>query len=221
MKQLPLPKDYEVRSKAIINRINSDLKDNNPMYYWFCGNVGTGKSYLANLIMEHIKQQLEANLVKYKNRNEELLNEQSNTDDEEKRAEIRQARDKGTSYISKAECSLKSLTMKAQSKFYAEYLSSLSDTGEKLGKIPAVIDDLGLEKNTEAGIKFSADIIEREYDLFIAGKKRVLFIITTNLNEKQIRSRYGDHVYSRMCEIGVFFEFTGQDFRLNKKEVVR
>ncbi len=73
-----------------------------------------------------------------------------------------------------------------------------------------VLDDIGSEKTTSFVEAFIYDILESRRNL----SKPT--IITTNLTDKEIESRYGKRVTSRLHD-GHSITFNGNDNRVNKK----
>jgi DNA replication protein DnaC len=78
------------------------------------------------------------------------------------------------------------------------------------------IDDLGFNGESEVvndyGVKARPieDIIEHRYD------RQLLTVCTTNLTGGEIRDKYGERIYSRMCETFSMVAVTGQDFRQSR-----
>lgn len=72
-----------------------------------------------------------------------------------------------------------------------------------------IIDDIGSEKTSDFVIEFLYTIINRRYE----NMKRT--VLTTNLQLKEFGDRYGDRVLSRISEMCVLVELTGEDKRLN------
>jgi len=75
------------------------------------------------------------------------------------------------------------------------------------------IDDLGFNGESELvndyGVKARPieDIIEHRYD------RQLLTVCTTNLTSGEIRDKYGERIYSRICETFSMVGVAGQDFR--------
>jgi DNA replication protein DnaC len=75
------------------------------------------------------------------------------------------------------------------------------------------IDDLGFNGESEVvndyGVKARPieDIIEHRYD------RQLLTVCTTNLTAAEIREKYGERIYSRMCETYSMVGVNGQDYR--------
>lgn len=75
------------------------------------------------------------------------------------------------------------------------------------------IDDLGFNGESELvndyGVKARPveDIIEHRYD------RQLMTVCTTNLTAAEIRARYGERIYSRICETFSMVAVTGQDYR--------
>lgn len=75
------------------------------------------------------------------------------------------------------------------------------------------IDDLGFNGESELvndyGVKARPieDIIEYRYD------KQLMTVCTTNLTSGEIREKYGDRIFSRMCESFSMVSVVGQDYR--------
>ena len=73
-----------------------------------------------------------------------------------------------------------------------------------------MIDDIGLEqefsKYGEKHIAFS-EIVD------IAEKKGLLLVITTNLNQKQLKSKYGERTFDRLKSLTKCVVFKGNSLR--------
>ena len=85
-------------------------------------------------------------------------------------------------------------------KYY--YLKSISD--DKY----VVIDDIGTEKHTE----YNQDILYTLINDVYMAKKRLF--ISTNLTPEEFEEKYGERIFSRLCEMCEFVEFTGPDKRI-------
>lgn len=70
------------------------------------------------------------------------------------------------------------------------------------------IDDIGTEKHTE----FNQDILYMIINEMNINKKRLF--ISTNLTPEQFEEKYGDRIFSRICEMCEFVELTGPDRRI-------
>lgn len=75
------------------------------------------------------------------------------------------------------------------------------------------IDDLGFNGESEVvndyGVKARPieDIIEHRYD------RQLMTVCTTNLTARELREKYGERIYSRLCEQFAMVAVNGQDFR--------
>ena len=69
-----------------------------------------------------------------------------------------------------------------------------------------VLDDLGTRTPTEAFMDFLYALISKRYE------RQSATIITTNLNEKDMREKFGDAIVSRIAS-GKVYRFDGQDRR--------
>ena len=56
MDQFVYPKKYELNNKNILKQIVDDFKNENQFNYLFTGGVGSGKTYLANVIEFNMKK---------------------------------------------------------------------------------------------------------------------------------------------------------------------
>lgn len=87
-------------------------------------------------------------------------------------------------------------------------------TEEYISKLEAVdlliIDDLGTEVNSESSVNYLTRIIDNRATF----KKKT--IITTNLNPKELKDRYGDRFYSRCFEYFLRIPITGKDNRVTR-----
>lgn len=76
------------------------------------------------------------------------------------------------------------------------------------------IDDLGVEKETVKHFGSEETVIEKvlvsRYNLFQEG---YITHVTTNLDAKMLRNKYGDRIYSRMKEMFNFIVLPGEDRR--------
>lgn len=76
------------------------------------------------------------------------------------------------------------------------------------------IDDLGFNGESEVvndyGVKARPieDIIEHRYD------RQLMTICTSNLTEGEIREKYGERIYSRICEAFSIVAVAGMDYRI-------
>lgn len=77
---------------------------------------------------------------------------------------------------------------------------------------PLVVDDLGAEYSDKAGfMQVMIDaLIDTRYSEYLPT------LITTNLNAKSFRDRYGERVADRMREGGAFFEFQEKSMRVQR-----
>lgn len=77
-----------------------------------------------------------------------------------------------------------------------------------------ILDDLGSEPEQQNvyGTKYNliADVIQMRYEKFPKYKTH----FTTNLSRQEICSRYGERVFSRMCEMVHFISLAGSDRRI-------
>lgn len=79
------------------------------------------------------------------------------------------------------------------------------------------IDDLGFNGESEMvndyGVKAKPieDIVEHRYD------RQLMTVCTTNLTAAEIRDKYGDRIYSRICETFSMLPVNGQDFRMTAR----
>ena len=79
------------------------------------------------------------------------------------------------------------------------------------------IDDIGFNGESEVvndyGVKARPieDIIEHRYD------RQLMTVCTTNLTAGEIRSKYGERIYSRICETFSMVPVTGMDYRMTAK----
>ena len=79
------------------------------------------------------------------------------------------------------------------------------------------IDDLGFNGESEMvndyGVKAKPieDIVEHRYD------RQLMTVCTTNLTSAEIRDKYGDRIYSRICETFSMLPVNGQDFRMTAR----
>ena len=79
------------------------------------------------------------------------------------------------------------------------------------------IDDVGTDGTANSygnSANVIADLLQDRYDIW--KQKGMITHITTNLGVSQIKEKYGDRVYSRLCEIMNFVSLTGNDRRKNK-----
>ena len=75
-----------------------------------------------------------------------------------------------------------------------------------------IIDDIGAEKTSDFVVEFLYTIVNRRYE----NMKRT--VLTTNLQLPDFEKRYGDRVLSRISEMCVMVELTGDDKRLNNEK---
>lgn len=95
--------------------------------------------------------------------------------------------------------------------------ATLKNDKDEYKKIKAAtclfIDDLGFNGESEMvndyGVKARPieDIIEHRYD------RQLLTVCTTNLTAGEIRDKYGERIYSRICETFSMVPVNGMDFR--------
>lgn len=71
------------------------------------------------------------------------------------------------------------------------------------------IDDMGAEKMTEFVQEFVYSLLNRRYE------KMKTTIIATNLTLEDFKERYGDRILSRVMEMCVLVEMSGEDRRIN------
>jgi DNA replication protein DnaC len=74
-----------------------------------------------------------------------------------------------------------------------------------------IIDDFGVEKQTEWVIDTFYKIINERYN------NNLPVFISTNLNVKEIKDYFGERVLSRLYGMCNFFTFKGKDFRREVK----
>lgn len=94
---------------------------------------------------------------------------------------------------------------------------TMKNDGERYDKMKnstiLLIDDIGFGGEAEVvnnyGVKAMPvnDILESRYD------SMKLTVMTTNLNGEQLKERYGERIFSRMCELCEVVNFTGIDYR--------
>lgn len=139
----------------------------------------------------------------------------------------------GKTYLANivAECSLLQYEFIQARKAYRRYLELLnSEYTDKMAAIrrherrvlaPCVIfDDVGNEPETDSSASFIGNLIEERYDLVKKGFP-TRTIITTNLTQAQLRSRYGDRVIDRLVEICTIMEFDPRSFRADQEKIIR
>ncbi len=73
-----------------------------------------------------------------------------------------------------------------------------------------IIDDLGAEITTEYAVLQLFHILNKR---ILLGKK---FLISSNLDLKELRNTYGDRIFSRIAGTSYVFKFVGEDIRLKK-----
>lgn len=88
---------------------------------------------------------------------------------------------------------------------FSERVDSLCD------KEYLIIDDIGSEKTSDFVIEFIYTIVNRRYENL---KKTIL---TTNLTFKDFGDRYGDRILSRIAEMCVLVELSGNDKRFEER----
>ena len=81
-----------------------------------------------------------------------------------------------------------------------------------------IFDDVGLEKNMQikgGGNAYNVfeQLIYQLSDLHLNPNIKSKFILSTNLDEDQLRDRYGDRVMSRLNQIADFIKINGTDNR--------
>lgn len=75
------------------------------------------------------------------------------------------------------------------------------------------LDDIGFSGENEIVNEYGnktipfIDIMEYRYD------RKLMTVATTNLTSQELKSRYGERIYSRFCEIFQVLPFTGKDYR--------
>jgi len=208
---LVLPGDYKANNPAIIDRIHSDLSDWQSKYphYLLIGSVGSGKTYLASLILESFKtrlcdlsQSLYSQCVKIDADNHrEALNHNSL---------LRSYAQQLNEYIS----SIKMITARSLHRHYLDHDN----------KIPAIpkffcLDDLGAEPDTQSAKELMISIISARYEAYKAAKSD-LFIITTNLSSDDLSYRYGDRIVDRITEMCTIMKFKSHSFRQDRREII-
>jgi DNA replication protein DnaC len=104
----------------------------------------------------------------------------------------------------------------SQAALSLEWLKEIQDYGNALGIIEKycaykllILDDIGTRTPTEAFMDFLYAITDKRYT------KKAGTIITTNLNAKQIREKFGDAFTSRIAS-GKCFRFEGDDRRIQE-----
>lgn len=70
------------------------------------------------------------------------------------------------------------------------------------------IDDIGSEKTSEFVVEFLYLVVDKRYQNI----KRT--VLSTNLSLETFRGRYGDRILSRISEMCVLVELTGEDRRI-------
>lgn len=73
-----------------------------------------------------------------------------------------------------------------------------------------IIDDIGSEKHTDWSQEMLYLIVNRVY------VQEHIPIFATNLTLEQFQEQYGDRIFSRICEMCVKVEITGEDKRLSE-----
>lgn len=74
-----------------------------------------------------------------------------------------------------------------------------------------VLDDIGIRTPTDAFMDFLYSIVDERLT------SQAATIITTNLNSKQMREKFGDAFVSRVAS-GIVLKFEGNDRRFERKE---
>lgn len=85
----------------------------------------------------------------------------------------------------------------------------LENVKKILDKDIVMIDDLGVEKQTEWSHEILYLIVNKAYE-----RGKPLFI-STNLSLDEFREKYGDRILSRLSEMCELVELTGEDRRIN------
>ncbi len=105
-----------------------------------------------------------------------------------------------------------------QSDLNTEFSKAFADWGtalhlqERICKAKfLVLDDLGTRTPSDAFMDFLYAIADKRY----SNKLQVGTVITTNLNSKDLRERFGDHFVSRVAS-GQCFRFEGEDRRFSQ-----
>lgn len=119
----------------------------------------------------------------------------------------------GKTYILHALAKLKELAV-------FNFVEMLSESKSMFGKVQykdifwfleedhLLIDDVGSEKTTDFVQEFLYLIVNKRYN----NMKRT--VLTTNLSLEDFRERYGDRILSRISEMCVLLELTGEDRRI-------
>jgi DNA replication protein DnaC len=95
-----------------------------------------------------------------------------------------------------------------QNGFYNDRIKALCDVDY------LIIDDIGAEKLSDFVVEFLYTIVNRRYENM---KKTVL---TTNFKLEDFEKRYGDRILSRISEMCIMVELTGEDRRIKTEKVI-
>ena len=210
--KLILPKGYKNNNDNIIRCVSADMMQWRFVkpHYLFTGRVGSGKTYLKEIIFDSIKKMLTAAL--------ELSQKSERCFDFKNTGKM-----KGNTVLASNEYYLQGLIdcMKTYSArdIYKHYLANNFEV------LPVsrifCLDDIGAEKETAGSRDLIIEMITTIYDRFRVGKNLVV-IITTNLDGKAIINRYGSRTEDRieeMCQ--PIMEFNNHSFRRDKAEVIK
>lgn len=82
-----------------------------------------------------------------------------------------------------------------------------------------IIDDLGTEEREYLTFGNRRDVMDEVLSAryLIFEKRRIKTHFTTNLNDKMLYDRYGERIYSRLCEMCHFIKMPGGDRRRASK----
>jgi len=210
--KLILPVDYRNNNDNIIRRVSADMMQWRFVkpHYLFTGRVGSGKTYLKEIIFDSLKKMLTAAL--------KLSQKKERCFDFNNPAKMR-----GNAILAANEYYIQGLidcmnTYSARD-IYKHYLANDFEI------LPVsrifCLDDIGAEKETAGSRDLIIDMITTIYDRFRVGKNLVV-IITTNLDGRAIINRYGSRTEDRieeMCQ--PVMEFNNHSFRRDKAKVIK
>lgn len=184
------PKDYIV-FKKFDAEIQKVLETGEEFRWLFFGEPGTGKTSLANLVINHI----EAKSLERIQKRELIIRRMSSSE-------------------------LYREYLRLHNSEYSDKHDAIYKLQRLLCGGLCLLDDLGNEINTEAAHQFIEEALAIQYDYTKRPHRWTSTIITTNYGRSDLALMYGERIVDRFLEDYVTFAFTNQSFRAGKAKVI-
>ena len=203
----------KVKTSDIPESVNEKLKSLNEKGLYLFGSVGTGKTHLGYSILRKIIEDDYSNAIVSVDK--EYADYKIKRDEEMKKLGTDELVRKNFMVFNPAvrkitRCALSNFAKMLQiiKNSYDEDSQQIS--AEDFNNDILIIDDLGVEKFTDWSIENLYQLVDMRY------KKMLPTIFISNLSLKDLSSKVGDRITSRIAEMSEIIRFAGKDRRLEK-----